>query len=210
MAAIDYGAVVFKNGAHVNSELFMDMQEAVGWVDVPRLKYEDCDCLYDGRSDCGVCRRALYKYNNPPIPDVWDYAIADCRGKELGGYSEKLDGNYYAYIGDKHLTVCFYKTHFLVVVDGEKIDSVWEDKWRSLRKKYADVDVHVKEIGKRVFLFSMTYKGDHYNVVYGYGIDPNQRVWDRAKVDYLGKKLSRKVDRLYERFGGLMEATDDD
>ena len=165
VAAIDYGAVVFKNGQQINSELFMDMQEAVGWVDRKRIKYGDCDHLYMGRSDCGDCPRAKYKYNNPPKPDVWDYAVADCRGNQIGGGASCLDGNYYAYVGDEHLTVCFYKTYFVVVVDSKVVDSVWEDGWRSTRRQYVGVEVCAKMVAKRVFHFSMTYNGEHYHVV---------------------------------------------
>lgn len=45
MAMIDYGALVKINGKIVNEDqFFMDMEQAVGWIDYPRIRYEDCDC----------------------------------------------------------------------------------------------------------------------------------------------------------------------
>ena len=44
MAMIDYGAVVIKNGKVINKNMFfMNMLEAVGWVDKRRIRHEDCD-----------------------------------------------------------------------------------------------------------------------------------------------------------------------
>lgn len=64
MAMMDYGAVVKINGKIVNeNEFFMDMQKAVGWVDYPKVRYEDCDCLdEDGYADCSECPRRKMKH----------------------------------------------------------------------------------------------------------------------------------------------------
>ena len=141
MAMIDYGAVVFKNGKRINHDMFMDMQEAVGWSGEP-------------------------------------------------------DGDYFVYVGDSHVTVCFYKTYFVVFLNGGKVDAVLPGDWRSIQREYDGAKVRVKRIADWVFHFSMKYNGDRYHVIYGYGIDPDKKVWDHVKVDYLGKNVSRKVDRL--------------
>ena len=125
-----------------------------------------------------------------------------------------VDGNYFAYIGDEHLTVCFYKSRVLVLVDGEAAFEDWcgYGGERSIRHEIGGsfgrvgVLTHARSVGLDVWHFHMMYKGDSYHVVFGYGIDPEKRVWDRVKVAYLGKRLSRKVDRLYKRFGGLVDA----
>ena len=61
MAMIDYGAILKIDGKIQNrDEFFMDMQDAVGWVDYPRIRYEDCDCIdNDGYSNCGDCPRQV-------------------------------------------------------------------------------------------------------------------------------------------------------
>ena len=216
---IDYGAVVFKNGEQMNHELFDDMLKAVGWVDRKRLLYEDCDRTWGyGVSDCSECPRAKWERRFFEDGMEYDVVIGDCRWNELPKGGGSLDGNYYAYIGDPHLTFAFYKTHFIVCVDGKVVDSVWGSQtahykwaWYSWRKEYckpenefwADgVKIHVNRIAGRVFHFSMDYNGDHYHVIYGYGIDPDMRVWNRVKVKYLGKTVAKKVDRLYRRIKG--------
>lgn len=196
MAMIDYGAVVFKNGKQINHELFMDMEDAVGWVDYPRLRYEDCDHLRLRKSACDECPRATRKHYSRPDLGEWDSVIADCRGAKIESIPGKLDGNFFAYIGDSHVTVCFYKRYFVVFLNGGKVDEVWPGDWRSIQREYDGAKVRVKRIADWVFHFSMKYNGDRYHVIYGYGIDPDKKVWDRVKVDYLGKNVSRKVDRL--------------
>lgn len=215
---IDYGAVVFKNGKHINKEMFMDMLEAVGWVDKPRLRYEDCDHLCCGRSSCGDCPRANYKTVNFGYGDVKSFE-SDCRGSAKLGRG--IDGNYYAYIGDKHLTLCFYKKWVVIVLDGVVLDSVYGCNETSSTSRYSlwgkinerdgknglpvwDAEYHVKYLGKGVYLLSMKYNGDSYHVIYGYGIDVSKKTWDRVKATYVGKRVAKKVDKLYERFGGLI------
>ena len=39
MAYIDYGAIVFKNGKLISTEMFEDMKTAVGWEDTKNDKY---------------------------------------------------------------------------------------------------------------------------------------------------------------------------
>ena len=60
MAMIDYGAVVIKNGKVINKNMFfMNMLEAVGWVDKRRIRHEDCDVFTDpdlmiAQSNCDI------------------------------------------------------------------------------------------------------------------------------------------------------------
>lgn len=204
MAMIDFGAVVFKNGKCINKgQFFMDMFDAVGWIDQPRKRYEDCDHLCLGKSSCFDCPRANYVTKNFGYGDVSSF-VSDCRGSSK--FERGIDGNYFAYIGDEHLTVCFYKRRVLFVLDGKCGDEIWDcfgDNQLSYRGNVDGVAFHIKYIGEGALWFSMTYKGDHYNVIYGNGIDPDVNVWNRVKYSYLGKKVAKKVDRLYERFGGF-------
>ena len=214
MAMIDYGAVVFKNGKCVNKDqFFMDMEEAVGWVDQPRLRYDDCDHLFCGRSSCHDCPRANYEVKDFGFGVVNSF-VSDCRGNSK--FERGLDGNHHAYIGDEHLTMCFYKKVATIVLDGKVVNAIWGsgDGKVSCRGRINehegvngllewDVDYHIKYVGNGVYHFSMVYGGNSYHVIYGYGIDPDKKVWDRVKVEYLGKRVAKKVDRLYNRFGGF-------
>ena len=199
MAMIDYGCVVIKNGIVQNTnEFFMNMKRSVGWVDKEVTGNETRDDLV------GV-----------------------------------MNDNYMGYIGDKDLTICFYKSyerlHFNIIdldhidipnpdqmlyMNENKIndyhlsreykyysDSNWfyEDKWISKTFKvevpnYGPVDIHVKYLSNAIKMLWMSYKGDHYRVIYGYGIDSNWNVWNKIKVKYLGKKLSKKIDNIYRTY----------
>lgn len=207
MAMIDYGAVVFKNGRQINHDMFMDMQEAVGWVDVPRKRYPDCDFVDDlGYSLCENCPKAQWQ----PLKCVSDKGsvfVGDCRGSKRTQSPGKLDGNYFAFVGDRELTFCFYKHYCAVVVNGKVVRALFgadTDESRghmSFRGEAKGIPYHIRNVGGRnVWLFSARYKGDTYNVIYGYGIDVDRKCWNRIKVRYLGRKASRAVDRLYARF----------
>lgn len=151
MAFIDYGAVVIKNGAIVNSEeFFQEMKSAVGWE----------------------------------LKDV--------------------KGNYFAYIGDKNITIGFYKTSFVLCNENGLKKKIWanfENK-KSFRYQIGGANIHIKNLCGRdlVYLCSMDYKGDHYHVVFGYGIDSDANVWNRVKEIYLGKRASRIVDNTYKKY----------
>ena len=171
MAMLDYGAVVVKNGCVANEgKFFMDMNDAVGWAD------------------------------------------------------ERLDGRYFAFIGDSDFTICFYKNTSRLISKANGIDTyLWdltESGQNPSNKKvrkillcpnpewYDNSDV----IGANVmatllfteidccrFHLSMDYKGDHYHVIYGYGIDCSRKVWDRVKESYAGKAVAKKVDKLLNK-----------
>ena len=212
MAMIDYGAVVFKNGRKISNEMFMDMIEAVGWSDVSRKRYPECTHTdEDGWSVCDGCDKANYR-NYSDERGEWKAFYSDCHGERLC-CSDHIDGNFFAYIGDKHVTACFYKCSCVIYEDGAEVVHIWDcDGRMSVRGEVGvrqdehgweicDGVYHIKRIGRGVYHFSMQYKGDSYHVLYGYGIDNNADVWKRVKIRYLGKKVSEKIDRLYKHLG---------
>jgi len=172
MAMIDYGCLVIKNGVLINEdEFFQEMKDAVGWTDE--------DFTPEERSSNG------------------------------GG----VDGNFFGYIGDEHLTVCFYKCRCLFLIDKRAVFEYWGKQMYTFRGNGESVKdgkefdkslrlfvdgryVHIKEVSEghdNVFLFKMTYKGDSYRVIYGYGIDPKMKVWNEVKREYL-PHCWKKVD----------------
>ena len=213
MAMIDYGAVLFKNGKQVNHEMFMDMFDTVGWVDYPRRRYPDCDHVDEkGFSCCYDCSRTMKKTYHDDELGYWESPYADCKGNQWSD-TNKIDGNFFVYVGDEHLTVATYKNGAVVIVDKKIVHEFWESEnytpnyifaslWKHL-SSYAEVDkvkFHLKAVDPgHVQWLHFTYNGNHYDIVYGYGIDPDMQVWDDVKNDYLGKKGARKVDNLYRR-----------
>ena len=200
MAMIDYGAILKKNGKIVNrDEFFMDMETAVGWTDYPHIKYEDCDYLNeDGYSDCWNCPRAnciVRKFEEEKE------FVSDCRGVKPD--SNHMEGNWFAYAGDTELVVGFYKHMVMTWYKGEQ-------KIHWLRLDYAgkysiyievgDIKLHFKALSKKkdVYYSRFHYKGDLYEVVFGYGIDPTQPTWNRVKKDYCDKKTIKFVDKFWK------------
>lgn len=220
MSMIDYGAVLFKNGRQQNKSMFMDMLTAVGWVDHPRIRYTDCDCVRtisscDGpdylESNCWECRRRKVERIPNSMQGEWENTIGDCRGNPISTPG-RIDGNYFVYAGDKQLTVVVYKTWFVILVDGVNTMTISESDFipdagrrrKSVRFDCAGVRFHVRRIGNRQYWLKWSYKGDHYNVVYGYGIDPDVCVWDRVKDRYCGKRVARRVDGAYRTISSVM------
>lgn len=121
---------------------------------------------------------------------------------------ERTDGNFMVYAGDEHLTVAAYKYYCRILSEKSVALELWgsapfgsEKRHKSYRFSVGDTSFCLRELGNcsRVLWLQFSYKGDHYNVVYGYGIDPDPKVWNDVKVRYLGKKLAQQVDRLYSR-----------
>lgn len=209
MAMIDYGAVVIKNGKVVNKNMFfMNMLEAVGWVDQRRIRHEDCDVFTDpspliAQSNCDYCNRARFKI----IQGNEKMTIVDCHGEPLPDKAPHIDKNYFAYVGDQHFTVAFYKYTSIILVDGVEKKYMWclDATTRNRKSKCFEcggVKIHLKEISGDVYHMSFQYKGDFYNIIYGCGIDSSPRVWHKVKNRYLGKRVARKVDNLYRRLIG--------
>ena len=204
---IDYGAVVYKNGHRVNEgEFFMDMLSSVGWVDYPRKRYPECDHVgEDGFSLCDSCPNATFKHYSDPELGEWVSIIGDCKGNPIS-YRDHIDGNYFAYIGDEDLTIAFYKYIYLICSKEKCInDALSNYSYRTdLKSIHLYVDetkthIDIKNISYRIRHLTMIYKGDRYNVIFGYGIDPSTKTWNKIKYKYLGKRLARKIDRIYSR-----------
>lgn len=99
------------------------------------------------------------------------------------------------------LTFQFYK-YWCEVSNGQSIFGV--AGWEAGTKKVAyyqegGVRFRIKEICPRVLKFQASFNGDHFTVIYGYGIDHDMHTWDRIKVQYLGKERARAVDREFAR-----------
>lgn len=214
MAMIDYGAVVIKNGKVINKNIFfMNMLEAVGWTDKRRIRHEDCDVFTDpdpmiAESNCEFCNRAKFKTVTSKVDGECRVPIEDCHGEPLPDKTRYIDHNYFAYVGDHHFTAAFYKFEAVLLIDKAEKRYIWgmdDATTRNRKSKWFEcggVNIHLKEITERSHLMSFQYKGDFYNIIYGYGIDSNPEIWHKIKNRYLGKKGARKVDNLYRKLLG--------
>lgn len=198
MAMIDYGAILKKNGKIQNrNEFFMDMETAVGWTDSPHIKYEDCDCIDEnGYSDCQNCPRANFIEDSD-----WKSFDSDCRNNHIN--SNHMEGNWFAYAGDTEFVVGFYKHQIMTWYKGEqKIHWLrWDyNNKYSIYLEVGGTKMKFKALSKYkdVYYGRFHYKGDLYEVVFGYGVDPNQKTWSRVKYEYCDKKTIKFVDKFWE------------
>lgn len=218
MAMMDYGALVKINGKIVNEDqFFMDMEQTVGWIDYPKIRYEDCDCFDDeGCSYCGECPRRQTRHHSDPELGEWDSTIGDCRGNKIW-IDGKLDRNYFAYAGDEDLTVAVYKSVAVfankdatlrMILWGlylEGSSDTYESAGRKMVKrltmqvKNKTVCVKIKKIteSSNRYYMRFIYKDNLYELVYGYGIDSDKQVWDRTKHIYCDKKSIKFVDKFW-------------
>lgn len=145
MAMMDYGAIAFKNGKLISTEMFTPMIDMVGWEDTEK------DTYHDYNTD-----------ENKPL---------------------QLNGNYFAYVGDKDCTLAFYKEQMAIVQrwnDGtfsynheffnctHYTWSKWEDYAGVGNGEFPRVKV-TKRNGYLVCKWK--YKGDKYKVYFGFGVD---------------------------------------
>lgn len=142
MAMIDYGAIAFKNGRLISTDMFTPMIDMVGWEDDENDIYHDYDTDKDN-----------------PL---------------------KLNGNYFAYIGDKDCTIAFYKCQMVISERYEGKNFSYHQEyfnWTNYTwlkwEDYAGVDFDKVKVTKRngYFVCRWKYKGDKYKVYFGYGVD---------------------------------------
>lgn len=144
MAIMDYGAIAFKNGKLISTQMFTPMKDTVGWEDTEEDVFEN-----------------LYTYKDEPI-NFKDHFFVYIGDEEvtLAFYKEymcRVSGS----LMEPHR---FYK---------ETINFGFNNfHWRKWTDFIKGEKVTVrKRNGYRVFKWK--YKGDKYKVYFGYGVDFN-------------------------------------
>lgn len=186
MAAIDYGALVIKNGKPVNKncDLFMESPEYMD--DIVKDNYY----AYCGDEELSFC---FYKCN---IAIVKNGHIVD----NLWNHPFKSETHY---IGDTHITVTRLDDLMPVYPEHLMGCDTWEDyvkeNWQGATGKEKDSELvdgrkwhrlwikKCKAIGRKKPLYytstlkysaTWEYKGDKWEVIFGYGIDPNENIFE--------------------------------
>lgn len=134
MAMVDYGAIAWKDGKLISTDMFTPMEDMVGWTD---------------------------------------------------NHEHRLEGNYFAYIGDEDFTVGFYKDTMCIYSPISKhynetfyFGGTSFEKWSRWRKWYfvdslndtAEIIVRPR-CHHNYYICHMTYRGHKYKVAFGYGVD---------------------------------------
>ncbi len=213
MAISDYGAIVKINGKIVNkNDFFMDMDKAVGWIDYPTHLYEDCTHVDENDcSDCISCPLLQKKYNSKLKKED----LFDCKGKPFIPIVNP-DNQYMAYAGDEDFTVGVYKNCFVIknknsnfyisgwslCIYDEPYEATYYNMVRYIKvnTKNETVNIKIKKLvsNSNQLLMTFKYNGNFYQILYGYGIDSNKRIWDAIKYSHCSKKVIRIVDRFFE------------
>lgn len=164
MAMIDYGSVVKKNGKIIQTEMFMNMKESVGFVIDKELVFKS------------KYREQLYDENYNAI----GYEDKECIE------TVRPNGNFFSYLGDKELLVLVYKGT-LIFISNDEIIKIQNDLWYDYELPYKlqkleftinGVDFKIKRLfNQNRYKLRFTYKGELYEVLYGYGVDVNKDDW---------------------------------
>jgi hypothetical protein len=129
-----------------------------------------------------------------------------------------LCGNYFAVIGDQELAIAFYKQWCVVALNGvidnrdsnvsginRTYDYIWFEGHKKAFKKDCKLlrQFKIKLMDPRsdagVYLARFYYKGDLYEVLYGYGIDPNPKFLYGNRSYYSHSYI---CDRGFKKIGG--------
>lgn len=151
MAMIDYGAIAFKNGKLISTEMFTPMVDMVGWEDTENDAYESRSHIV-GEPESDYMKPIKLKGNYFAYVGDKDCTLAFY--KEQIVVVERYDDGTFSYHHE-----CFNCTNY--------IWSKWED--------YAGEGFAKIKVTKRngYLVCKWKYRGDKYKVYFGYGVDLN-------------------------------------
>lgn len=115
-----------------------------------------------------------------PIPFQYEY-----KG-EIHNSQQIIDGNYFVYFGDEELCFCVYKFALSVIVNKQHIEYLgfdWEENKVVKYFNFNSASVKIKKITGGKIHAKIQYKGNRYEVIYGYGIDNNVNCFKRISKD---------------------------
>lgn len=144
MAAIDYGAIAFKNGKLIQTEMFGDMKEMVGWEDSESDTY--CDPEH-------IDRQIPIRFKNGYFAYVGDSELTACFYKTQMKIAVKVEDEPYSH---------------RIIEEWFGWESFCE--WKKWQRWVNGTDVIVTK-RNGYYVFRMKYKGDDYKVYFGYGVD---------------------------------------
>ena len=171
MAMIDYGAIAFKNGKLISTEMFTPMVDMVGWEDTENDVYESRSHV-DGEPESDYMKPIKLKGNYFAYVGDKDCTLAFY--KEQIVILEKCDDGTFSY----------HREYFNFT------NYIWS-KWEYYAGEgFAKIKV-IKRNGYLVCKWK--YRGDKYKVYFGYGVD-----FDYYKKYYMVNYYRSPKYRLYE------------
>ena len=108
-----------------------------------------------------------------------------------------------AYVGDGRGVQLFQLVGADLCSVGENQFGAPKSKKKSIRLTCFGVNVHVRELAPLVYVFRADCSGEHYTVVYGYGIDNDPEIWNATKRIYHTKRVAGLIDSVFDSLGGF-------
>ena len=219
MAYVDYGVVVKKNG-----KIITDPKGGL-FQNYTNLKCTDPYFLeVKKRNEYGVA----IEWEEVENPDYVDETIVTYREYDWdeGTLSDKIveysfGHNEMGVIGDEHFLIGFYKQDFSIAIDKIMVqedysDIMWWDWFREHKKpliiKLDNVpevsDIVISSVNRDLdylekFFAKFTYKNDEYEVLFGYGVDPNPKYcYGKQSYFYDRKRRYDHEGRMIHQFPG--------
>lgn len=223
MAMIDYGAILKVNGKFINkNNLFMDSSDT-GYICEKALynydgKEHEIDIdgnffVYAGDKNFLLCfyKSMVYViHNNKVIRSIWNdtflsetfyfdnFPSVTIEHLDKNTYSKKIEsiGTWEDYV----------KENWIGATGKEKLSEL-----KNGRKHYKWFHKRLKQIGRynkrkeeykyktQRWKATWEYNGNKYEVIFGYGIDSNEEVWNNCKYDYGFTDIEVKIiDKWFE------------
>ena len=181
MAMADYGALLKINNEFVNKNknLFMDMKEAVGF-ELEKTTYSDNKNIninnnyfvYAGCKDLLLCfyKTFFHVVSNGKLIRTYvgnDFKYETLLVKNTSIKVEHLDNDW---IMEK------------LEVDKDMKEYLSKKKWARYVKRIGEVNrKRPLKYKTQRYIVTWEHAGNKYEVIFGYGIDPNKEVWDDIK-----------------------------
>lgn len=202
MACIDYGALLRKNGKLLNkdSDLFAKMSDT-GYI-CDKAEDENGDIInidgnyfvYAGDSKFFIVfYKGLYRVisNEKILYTGWNmpfnsetYYFDGLPSLKVSRLSKYYEIEHYKSLGTWKE---FVKRNWIGTTGNEKLSELqnghkkYKRFFRNLKKRSRDKGVRTRPYR---FIAEWDYKGNHYEVIFGYGIDNNQKIWNEIKNIY--------------------------
>ena len=175
MSIIDYGAIAFKNGRLISTDMFTPMEETCGFSDrdnyLPKM-----DFSFDGNMFVTVGNRDIV----------------------IGFYKEQI--HWWAYCGDKVSDE--YKYNIGYEYFNCSNYTGWK-KWHKIVVAEDIIVIDVKR-KNGYYKAKFDINGDKYMVYFGYGVDfgfyeRTHFVNYYRSLEYFAKKVCRSISRMFRR-----------
>lgn len=189
MAMVDYGALVKKNGKLITNPeggLFQNYSTLSYGTEV-EIKTKDGEVV-GWKQEGDESERLFDVYDGEP-------------------QFKSVIGNYMAVIGDEDYLFAFYKDFWGFYDYQKEISGGWigyrEHVVNRVQLPCCTVTIKCwdpKRFGRRIGSARFIYKGDIYNVLFGYGIDNHPDfLYGKGLERYVGKKMANKVRRWIQK-----------